>query len=112
MAETGRGTFPFVLAKSGEHSPLVGTVEERKAAYEKSGLKQLMDAAEHEICEHCFCCDVIYETVPCGVCGGFEPEYDESDWPEPDCFHCGGEGEITVKKCIGNCQRIEDYFND
>lgn len=81
------------------------SIEERKAAYEQSALKQLFDATDHEICPRCYCCSLMSESVPCPLCGGFcGAEWDEGDDQDcGDCFECGNEGEIHVKTCIGLC---------
>jgi len=68
------------------------TRDERKAAYEKSTLKQLMESQGHEICTRCYCCDLVTEFVSCSDCGGFG-----------DCAECEDEGDVRVKVCIGRC---------
>ena len=75
------------------------TREERKAAYEQSALKQLMELSGHEICTNCYCCDLISERVICWACGGLPDEEDE----DGGCSECDGNEELTVKNCIGRC---------
>jgi hypothetical protein len=70
------------------------SIAEKKAACEASGMKVLMDANDHEICERCYCCDAVWEVTPCWQCGGFEEE-DDPEWPYDVCSVCGGEGEIS-----------------
>jgi len=78
------------------------TPEERKAAYENSALRVLMESTGHEICPRCYCCDLVSETETCWQCGGFEDEGDW-DWPPDVCSVCNGEGELSYKVCIGGC---------
>jgi hypothetical protein len=78
------------------------TSEERKAAFEGSALQALMKASGHEVCERCWCCDLVWENGPCWQCGGFE-EDDDPEWPYDVCSVCGGEGELSWQECIGRC---------
>lgn len=84
------------------------TTDERKAAYEKSALKQLMDANGHEICTRCYCCDLVSESSSCWQCGGFEDD-DDPEWPSSPCSVCGGEGEIFWMQCVGNCDENGEH---
>lgn len=76
--------------------------EERKSAYENSALRALIEASGHEICERCYCCDLVPEWATCWQCGGFEEEEDP-EWPSDVCSVCKGEGEIYFTQCVGNC---------
>jgi hypothetical protein len=79
------------------------TIEESRKEYEGSGLQALMEASGHEVCPRCYCCDLVPESAPCPVCGGFcGPEYGD-DWDDGYCDYCGDDGEVYFKKCIGNC---------
>ena len=80
------------------------SIAENKARYEQSGLKVLMDAAHHTICERCYCCDVIFESATCWSCGGFDEE-EEIGWPSEPCPECGGEGRLYWSECIGRCDK-------
>lgn len=80
------------------------SIEERKAKYESSALKELIEASGHEICERCYCCDSFWEVENCWACGGF-PESDDDEWPEDVCAECGGEGELSFKVCVGGCDK-------
>ena len=77
------------------------TIEESKALYEQSAVRQLMEKSGHEVCTRCYCCDVVPESAPCWSCGGFQDVDDE--WDDGYCEVCGGEGEIYFKECIGRC---------
>lgn len=79
------------------------TPAERKAAYQDSSLKQLMEASGHKICERCYCCDAFVEAFPCWQCGGFEEVYDLDDWGPDPCSVCAGEGELWHTVCAGSC---------
>lgn len=73
------------------------TPEGRKKEYEGSALQALMKASGHEICERCYCCDLVSESATCWQCNGmWEPD---DGW----CDVCQGEGEIYFKACIGRC---------
>lgn len=76
------------------------TIEESKAEYDASSLKQLMEANGHTICTRCYCCDSSWESTPCYQCGGFEDEEDEI-WSV--CSACEGEGEMFWEECLGRC---------
>ncbi len=78
------------------------TIEESRAEYENSALKHLMEATDHEICPRCYCCDLVSDSAPCYLCGGFCDDWDD-DWDDGYCSECGGEGEIYFKRCLGNC---------
>jgi hypothetical protein len=84
----------------------MSTIAERKAKYEQSAMKQLMEATGHEICTRCYCCDVVHESSPCPCCGGFED--DDEEWPDI-CGECGGEGEVYWKGCIGRCDENGEH---
>lgn len=77
-------------------------IEKRKAQYEQSALKQLMDATGHEICERCYCCDSVSDSAVCWQCNGFD-EDDDDGWLSAPCSVCGGEGRIYFKECLGRC---------
>ena len=79
------------------------TPAERKAAYENSSLKQLMEASGHEMCERCYCCDVVSENAVCWLCGGFDDSEDDDGWPPDPCPECAGDGRISFRHCIGQC---------
>jgi hypothetical protein len=81
------------------------SIEENRQRYEGSGLEALIKSSDHEICERCYCCDSVWESSPCWQCGGFEWD-DEDDYP---CSVCGGEGELTYKSCLGNCDEQGDH---
>ena len=84
------------------------TPEERKKAYEGSALEQLMKASGHEICERCYCCDLVGESSTCWQCGGFDE--DEDGWPGSPCSVCCGEGKIYYKECIGRCDENGNHL--
>ena len=77
------------------------SIAENKGRYENSALKALMDASDHQICERCYCCDLMWEHSPCWQCGGFDNE-DEDGWDD-ECSVCGGEGDIDFQVCVGDC---------
>lgn len=78
------------------------SIEEKKAAYEKSAIRQLLEAPGHHVCERCYCCDAMSESTPCWQCGGFEPDWQDDDWDDI-CSVCLGEGELFYMVCCGNC---------
>ena len=81
------------------------TPEERKSAYANSALRVLMESSGHEICERCYCCDVVSESAPCWSCGGLADFEDGDGWPDV-CQDCGGEGYQYWKECIGRCDEL------
>lgn len=78
------------------------SIAEKKAAYEASGMKVLMDASGHTICDRCYCCDAVAESSPCWQCGGFEPEEEDLEWGD-FCSVCAGEGDLCYTVCVGKC---------
>ena len=79
------------------------TIAEKKAAYEKSGMKDLMELHGHQVCDRCYCCDAFSESTTCWCCNGF-PEEDEYDgFPPSICPECGDDGELFYMVCAGNC---------
>lgn len=87
----------------------MSTIEERKAQYEKSALKQLMEASGHEICDRCYCCDAVGDSAVCWQCNGIDEDDDE--WPSEPCSECGGEGRIYFKRCISNCDENGNHMS-
>lgn len=85
----------------------MSTAAERKAQFEGSALQQLMTASGHEICQQCWCCDLVPESAPCWQCGGFEPEWDD-DFSDV-CSVCDGEGEIFWQACVGRCNEQGEH---
>lgn len=76
------------------------SIAANKARYEGSTLQALMEAADHTICDRCYCCDSTMESYQCWQCGGFEDEDDE--WGDL-CSVCHGEGEVFHRECLGRC---------
>ena len=82
----------------------MSAIAERKARYENSALRQLMEASGHEICERCYCCDVVTESATCWNCGGFADDDCDEGWLDI-CSECGGEGKLFWRACIGRCDK-------
>ena len=71
------------------------TPAERKAAYQDSSLKQLMEASGHKICERCYCCDAFVERFPvAGSAAALRKYTTLDDWGPDPCSVCAGEGEL------------------
>jgi hypothetical protein len=81
----------------------MSTQQERKIAYEKSAVRQLMESQGHEICPRCYCCDLISTLVPCWQCNGLEEEDELDYFLSGPCSVCKGELTIADTQCIGGC---------
>jgi len=84
------------------------TQAEKKAAYEQSSLKQLMEGSGHQICNRCFCCEVVNDDATCWLCGGFD-DYGDDPFGNDPCVECGGEGTIKNRHCIGYCDENGEH---
>lgn len=65
-----------------------------------------MESSGHEICERCYCCDLVGESYTCSSCNGFGEFEDDSEGFPDTCQECSGEGRQYFKECIGRCDEL------
>lgn len=76
-----------------------------------SAEQNTMRDLERDVCPRCKCCSLLHIGESCWYCVG-AGEFDEYD-DDPinyapgevitGCPECGGTGEITITRCIGEC---------